>query len=127
MSEAKIRAAFEAWATHPDRGGKLPIEAHGNGAYRDTLTYAAYYGWMSACKRLGPTDAWQPIEAAPKDFVTEVDGWNGERVPNIIWAHPDWTARGLYAWCAIKSDSQGSYCEEVRGLTHWMPIPKGPE
>lgn len=31
---------------------------------------------------------WQPIETAPKDFVTEFDGWNGERVPNVSWARP---------------------------------------
>lgn len=42
------RAEFEAWATHPDRAGKLPIEKHLNGAYRDTRTYTAWYGWKSA-------------------------------------------------------------------------------
>lgn len=44
------RAEFEAWASHPDRHGKLPIEAHPNGAYKDKRTYAAYYGWASAKK-----------------------------------------------------------------------------
>ena len=48
-------AEFEAWATHPDRGGKLPIEKHLNGAYRDTRTYTAWYGWQAA--RAGSIDS----------------------------------------------------------------------
>ena len=44
------RAEFEAWASHPNRHGKLPIEAHPNGAYKDKRTYSAHYGWAAAKK-----------------------------------------------------------------------------
>lgn len=50
MTTDIIREAFETWAGHPDRHGKLPIDAHANGAYKDPRTYAAYYGWVSAWK-----------------------------------------------------------------------------
>lgn len=50
MSNTNERAEFEAWASHPDRHGKLPIEAHPNGAYKDNRTYTAYYGWAAAKK-----------------------------------------------------------------------------
>jgi hypothetical protein len=48
--KSNVDQEFEAWATHPDRHGKLPIEAHANGAYKDPRTYAAYYGWISGWK-----------------------------------------------------------------------------
>jgi hypothetical protein len=41
------RAAFETWATHPNRGGKLPIDRHPNDAYSDVRTYTAWYGWCA--------------------------------------------------------------------------------
>lgn len=60
MTTDTRRAAFEAWATHPDRHGKLPIEAHANGAYKDSRTYTAYYGWISAIASMEATEpaAW---------------------------------------------------------------------
>lgn len=70
---------------------------------------------------------WQPIETAPKDFVTEFDGWNGERVPNVIWAHPEYEAKGEYAWCrSFYEHNHGWTMERVQGLTHWMPLPAPP-
>jgi hypothetical protein len=74
------------------------------------------------------THDWQPIETAPKDFVTEFDGWNGERVTDISWAHPEFSDKGYFAWC--KSEYVQNYGwsnEEVRGLTHWMPLPQPPK
>jgi len=73
------------------------------------------------------TRQWQPIETAPKDFVTEFDGWNGKRVPNVIWAHPEYEAKGEYAWCRpFYEPNHGWTMERVRGLTHWMPLPAPP-
>lgn len=64
IADAK-RAAFEAWASHPDRHGKLPIEAHANGAYKDQRTYSAYYGWISSRKQaLAEIAALFPHESA---------------------------------------------------------------
>ena len=45
-----VRVAFELWAKHPDRGGKLPTDAHANGAYKDSRTYSAYYGFINGWK-----------------------------------------------------------------------------
>lgn len=71
--------------------------------------------------------SWQPIETAPKDFVTEFDGWNGERVPNVSWAHPGCAAKGEYDWCVSEYISGHGYENaRVRGLTHWMPLPAAP-
>ena len=42
------REAFEAWARDPIRASKLPLERWPtNGAYKDTRTYIAFYGWKS--------------------------------------------------------------------------------
>ena len=73
------------------------------------------------------TQQWKPIESAPKDFSTEFDGWNGERVPNVIWAHPEYEAKGEYAWCrSVYVHGHGWEMERVLGLTHWMPLPDAP-
>jgi hypothetical protein len=72
-------------------------------------------------------EGWQPIETAPKDFVTEFDGWNGERVTNVIWAHPEYAPKGEYDWCYQDYvQHHGWVTERVRGLTHWMPLPPAP-
>lgn len=71
---------------------------------------------------------WQAIETAPKDFVTEFDGWNGERVPNVSWARPEGAAKGEYDWCVSEYISNwGHQNTRVRGLTHWMPLPAAPQ
>jgi hypothetical protein len=73
-------------------------------------------------------DGWQPIETAPKDFVTEFDGWNGRRVPNVIWAHPEYAPKGEYDWCySDYVQHHGWVMERVSGLTHWMPLPAAPK
>jgi hypothetical protein len=72
--------------------------------------------------------AWQPIEAAPKDFVTVFDGWNGERVTDVSWAHPEFSDKGHFAWCQNQYVANYGWSnDEVRGLTHWMPLPPAPE
>lgn len=46
--EVDERAAFEAWARDPIRAEKLPLDRWPtNGAYKDTRTYIAFYGWKS--------------------------------------------------------------------------------
>lgn len=70
---------------------------------------------------------WLPIESAPKDFVTEFDGWNGERVTNVSWAHPEYSPKGHYDWCVTEYEQHNGWVNEVvRGLTHWMPLPAAP-
>lgn len=86
---------------------------------------------VAASKRAEPTQVetqgWQPIETAPKDFVTEFDGWNGERVPNVIWTQPEYGKKGEYTWCQAEYvQHHGWVMEPVRGLTHWMPLPPAP-
>lgn len=69
---------------------------------------------------------WQPIETAPKDFVTEFDGWNGERVPDVFWGIPEF--RHEPAWVKARYETSfGWVNEEVLGLTHWMPLPEPPK
>ena len=81
---------------------------------------------LQALERVPMT--WKPIETAPKDFVTEFDGWNGERIPNVIWAKPDYAPKGEYAWCQHEYvQHHGWVLERVSGLTHWMPLPTPPE
>ena len=71
---------------------------------------------------------WQPIETAPNDFVTLFDGWNGERVPNVSWAHPKYSSKGNYAWCVSEYEHHNGWVNtEVEGLTHWMPLPAAPQ
>lgn len=71
---------------------------------------------------------WQPIDTAPKDFVTEFDGWNGERVPNVCWAHPYDTPKGENDWCVTEYDiGWGWKWVRVKNLTHWMPLPTPPK
>ena len=75
-----------------------------------------------------PAPAWQPIETAPKDFFTEFDGWNGERVPDVSWAHPQYAAKDEYDWCiSVYEAGFGWVNERVKGLTHWMPLPQPPK
>jgi hypothetical protein len=74
------------------------------------------------------TATWQPIETAPKDFVTEFDGWNGKRVPDVSWARPEFNQRGDYAWCVQQYENGYGWANvEVKGLTHWRPIPAAPK
>jgi hypothetical protein len=73
-------------------------------------------------------EVWQPIETAPKDFCTEFDGWNGKRVPDVSWAKPEFNQRGDYAWCVQQYENGYGWANvEVKGLTHWRPIPTAPE
>jgi hypothetical protein len=43
----KEQQLFEQWASQPCRSEKLPTEKHPNGAYKDSRTYLAFYGWKS--------------------------------------------------------------------------------
>jgi hypothetical protein len=67
---------------------------------------------------------WQPIETAPKDFVTAFDGWNGERITDITWGTSSWSKENCF--CVIETDSYGCTWAKVTGLTHWMPLPNPP-
>jgi hypothetical protein len=94
------------------------------------LTQAETDASMSVRGLSNPTasePAWRPIETAPKDFVTEFDGWNGERVPSVSWAHPEYSPKGHYAWCVSEYENHNGWINtEVKNLTHWMPIPAAP-
>lgn len=80
MNDPVIQA-FEAWATHPDRHGKLPIEKHPNGAYKDQRTYTAWYGWMSAYRSMPLAVAvgchWQPLSTCPVGTTVLLKGKGG--------------------------------------------------
>lgn len=69
-------------------------------------------------------EMWQPIETAPKDF-TEIDIWNGERIPNCSWGQ---TTYGRQVGFVYQSDydSNGPVIELVRDPTHWKPLPAPP-
>lgn len=69
-------------------------------------------------------EMWRPIETAPKDF-TEIDIWNGERIPNCSWGQ---TTYGRQVGFVYQSDydSNGPVIELVRDPTHWMPLPAPP-
>lgn len=71
---------------------------------------------------------WQPIETAPKDFSIEFDGWTYRgRVTDVFWAHPDDAPKGHLAWCVSEYViNYGWVHVEVKGLTHWMPLPEAP-
>ena len=88
------------------------------------LTVGALRAFNASARQKGE---WLPIETAPKDFSTEFDGWNGGRLANVIWGHPEGSPKGHLAWCI--SEYQAGYgwsCVEVKGLTHWMPLPVAP-
>jgi hypothetical protein len=72
-------------------------------------------------------ESWLPIETAPKDFLTVFDGWNGERVADVFWGHPEYAEKGVYDWVTSEY-VQGFGHEHVRvaNLTHWMPLPLPP-
>jgi len=133
---AKLYAApQQAQATTPEmlRAGQM-TEAGGyicatySGGY--TLLTELYAAMAKAAQPVQQAQApgWMPIETAPKDYVTEFDGWNGERVPNVSWAHPQGAANGEYDWCVSEYISGwGHQNTRVRGLTHWMPLPPAPQ
>lgn len=75
---------------------------------------------------------WRPIETAPRDG-TEVDVWNGNRIPNAKWTRPDGGSDEFKAWCHFDVDQ----CPYGNGVdrcwdmiypepTHWMPLPPPP-
>lgn len=73
-------------------------------------------------------EAWQPIETAPKDFVTDIDMWaNGERLTDCSWMRPTYGPKE-YAWCRhAYDDCNGPVYNEVKGATHWQPLPPAPK
>ena len=81
MMADPVVEAFEAWATHPDRGGKLPIEKHPNSAYINGMTYTAWFGWKSAYRSM-PLAAvaghhWQPLSTCPLGATVLLKGKGG--------------------------------------------------
>jgi len=65
---------------------------------------------------------WQPIETAPKDgrafMVYVVRSENGPHCFAPVSRDSDG------GWW---DDSTGDAIEPIRGATHWMPLPPGPE
>jgi hypothetical protein len=65
----KQEATFEQWASDPIRKGKLPLEKHANGAYKNTNTYLVAYGFKSALKYAAPL-----AESAEQDRI-DAERW----------------------------------------------------
>ena len=73
---------------------------------------------------------WLPIATAPRNGE-EIDVWVPEkgRVTSVIWStagccpddFPDCVVRGPPTWV------YRGWAREVKGPTHWMPIPGAPE
>jgi hypothetical protein len=122
----KLRAALAALEELSRLGnGDQPGNSIGNSiAQRALPDLRSVIAEMEA----GEPVAWQPIETAPKDFVTIFDGWNGERVANVTWANPEYSPKGHHAFCVSEyTRGHGWDNVEVKGLTHWMPYPCGPD
>jgi hypothetical protein len=91
--------------------------------YKDLTANLLWEGWQAAIE-----NQWQPIETAPKDFVTRFDGWNGERVTDLCWDYPNGAPKGHFAWCVEEHEQHYGWKRvEVKGLTHWMPLPQPPK
>jgi len=84
---------------------------------------------MQAAYAAGVAESkWQPIETAPKDFVSVFDGWNGDRVCDVQWARPEGAMKDHYTWCYSEYENgYGWVNHEAKGLTHWMPLPDAPK
>lgn len=97
--------------------------------YQDGVERDAIEHWnRRALPAAAAPSGWHGIESAPRDHVTEFDGWNGERVPNVSWGRPEYWPRGKEAWTHFVYEyGQGWIREEVKGLTHWMPLPAAPD
>ena len=110
--------AFEAWATHPDRHGKMPIEKHPNGAYKDRRTYSAWYGWMSGVKHM-PLIAvlnqdrtvsivrgyhWEPMNTCPLGVTVQLKGLGGMPTQGIYSKGDDFWV----AWAPFPTDEKAS-------------------
>lgn len=83
MTTPTEREAFEAWASHPDRHGKLPIEAHANGAYKDSRTYSAYYGWTARADMLAADAKEIARSQAECDIIAEINHGQWLALENI--------------------------------------------
>ena len=83
--------------------------------------------FSDVCNLYTESPEWLPISSAPKDG-TMFDGWNGERVVDVTWAHPSYSATGHHTWC-VSGYANGHDWEHdrVNGLTHWLPIPTAPK
>ncbi len=111
----------DCWAVVKD--GSV-IGTHDAPCHLDGIQAVRYIASAPQAKPL----TWQPIETAPKDFVTIFDGWNSERVADVIWAHPEYTPKGYHAFCVSEyTNGHGWDNVEVKGLTHWMPLPSAPD
>ena len=113
MTDKAIAAAVEAWFADPTmRKSDLMQD-------RMRAAIAAYQAVVG--------EGWQPIESAPKDFVTTVDLWNGERNADCIWGRS--TYGRVYCWIRETGyDSDGPVWDALRpSPTHWMPLPEPPK
>jgi hypothetical protein len=79
---------------------------------------------LAIAKRLEAME-WQPIETAPKTI--EIDCWNGGRLTDVMWVKPCYAHKSDRKWCKTEYDCNGQFWEEVRGITHWMPLPAPPK
>jgi hypothetical protein len=64
---------------------------------------------------------WNPIETAPKDG-TKIILWSADGASTGWWENfeDDWvSATGACGW--------ENYAQYLRDVTHWMPLPVGPD
>jgi hypothetical protein len=74
--------------------------------------------WNRRATPEAPSDAWQPIETAPKDG-TWILGWaQSDSTPyRVSWGR---NHNGSMTWCTSSFSFVGGY------ITHWMPLPAPP-
>lgn len=126
LTDAFIRAeALEAFDCYWDADDETLVNKYGHGVYLSRfIDFARAIEQAVLAKRV---PQWLPIETAPKDFVSEFDGWNGERVPNVSWAHPEYSPKGHFDWCVSEYETGHGWVNvAVKNLTHWMPLPPPP-
>ena len=84
--------------------------------------------WRNGFKKDGETireglgDEWQPIETAPKDGV-EILGLKKNGDAHVVYGHRYGAGGREFEWAQFAGDN--SY--ELKGLTHWMPLPQPPK
>jgi hypothetical protein len=83
---------------------------------------------LRACREALSEVSWIPIEQETPDPKDEVLGWQ-TWVPEAYWSEGVWTC---HRW-----DKDREYCkagdwystdgDKLPNITHWMPVPQGPE
>jgi hypothetical protein len=72
-----------------------------------------------------PKNGWLPIDSCPKFTYSNYDIWTSAgRYADVIWKENDIYGGAFYAW----NTSTGWWDDKIDLIvTHWMPVPLGPE